>query len=1138
MQSLTKDCLKFFSQENSVDEIRNNLCKHAKFITVNSHKIIGHDKKILWADLRYDTFVDILRCKSLKGYYNSNSNKDTKNLFEMQTRFGFIGDFFFMEPHCSAILNIEICFDSPKSPMPFEPLGPQVDDYYINLASVVLPKDIVNEVKTLFDKDEDVVRGFISNFAKKSCMEDLYLQMKIDCNEKELRIKISNTIIATITSVLPHYKDPKKLLEKSFSLVYVPALFGHSITATGTSLCIEGQIDIKDNIEPLLLINYWTQYAYAREIRIIRDYNATSTAISSLMARNMSHNIGSHSLASTLLQEVRENPKRILQDYAAKGWLGEEYGKWRTLDEDKKKIFRRAISTDYDHYLQGRQDFVSQVVEQSGSKNTVQPMFLWRDVLQPFTKQYALLATVLNDQGFGYAENSKPIGFTINFNGATFLELKEDEDFNTANGASVLNQLYKLEGKDRLVGIPGGAIGCHALYSILENILRNAVKYGGKRDGGKLILDFSLHDAASKDCYLLNIRENLSGGKFDSKVVKELRSYIKMDLLQKSGEMQTKGHGIQEMKACADHLAGKHQGFYPDHGSTNSNSYCLCHQCKEKYIDQHKECQAGENEDQKIKCNACDKDPKPCSCGYSEYIEKNSKVNLEEVLENAEGCNAWMDCEEKEKIRCFHDAKSIVYQLILQKPYLVGVVNKDKTKWEQESIHSFCSIKELTQNVPQIGVILAHSDNDDEISKTLTAIKENDQYLPFRLLIVRNNEKREKDEWTKVRNKHKIQWMRKRFCVVNNPNLWGKLSAKPDDDKWEDLALGTYLAWLKAFKPCPKRNDVPVPWKLVIGFNRDEASIAKKWTEQCSNLSEINGYVHVHILSKLEGENRILVASSCLDSARYELKDIQKMYRNNVLTDCTCDDFNDDYLNEYMNEYILYDNHGRALPVTDQNLEDASFYAKIGSSENIQLYQILENPPPAGFGFKWFILSIIESSLLDLAIFDERLASNIFQDNENINNFINATKPYRWQNISPLLYIKGKSKSRDILDHPNKIPTSGIDMTNREVLFPKVTEENGNIQFCDSKENPDALVFHLGLIEQAKNIIHTEQDKENLRSISQGVFVTTGRGGARSMNRFPLVDYASIHTGLLAGLNKLSLAQAILSGTVKNEGEK
>lgn len=62
--------------------------------------------------------------------------------------------------------------------------------------------------------------------------------------------------------------------------------------------------------------------------------------------------------------------------------------------------------------------------------------------------------------------------------------------------------------------IPGGVVGTHALYCILENVIRNGAKYGQKREGEPLLCSLLIEDATlaedGSDWASLTAREDLA----------------------------------------------------------------------------------------------------------------------------------------------------------------------------------------------------------------------------------------------------------------------------------------------------------------------------------------------------------------------------------------------------------------------------------------------------------------------------------------------------------------------------------------------------------------------------------------------------------------------------------------------------
>src|SRR6185369_11940960 len=107
--------------------------------------------------------------------------------------------------------------------------------------------------------------------------------------------------------------------------------------------------------------------------KLVRQ-EAGRSATAAIMSRNMSHNIGSHVLASSdLMSGVHKIEVQKLHNF-----------------------------------LQQRMDFIAQVVTYTPSWG--EPLFFFKDLLQGFFDQYLLLSHLIKDQGY------KDIVFKISIN--------------------------------------------------------------------------------------------------------------------------------------------------------------------------------------------------------------------------------------------------------------------------------------------------------------------------------------------------------------------------------------------------------------------------------------------------------------------------------------------------------------------------------------------------------------------------------------------------------------------------------------------------------------------------------------------------------------------------------------------------
>lgn len=178
----------------------------------------------------------------------------------------------------------------------------------------------------------------------------------------------------------------------------------------------------------------------------------SSYAKAAIMSRNFSHNVGSHSLA---------NP-----------YLHQSIGIENLADPVRIDIKHRLEK--FHSYAQGRLDFLARAI--SESEERPEPLFFLNDVLERgFFSQGVLLDTFIEDIGFPASKiefhviirksnESDPLYAVYNWNKDRHWFIRdEDSDI-----------------EDLVVGIPGGMTSTHALYAFLENIMRNAVKYGNE----------------------------------------------------------------------------------------------------------------------------------------------------------------------------------------------------------------------------------------------------------------------------------------------------------------------------------------------------------------------------------------------------------------------------------------------------------------------------------------------------------------------------------------------------------------------------------------------------------------------------------------------------------------------------------
>ncbi len=167
---------------------------------------------------------------------------------------------------------------------------------------------------------------------------------------------------------------------------------------------------------------------------------AIRAAISQVMARNMSHNIGSH-VMNKLIDAV------YLEKFCSYGSCLKSY---KPLSDFKETIDHTAFKqlAIYNNYVKCRMDYLSDMSFGTPLMQTSKNMF--EDVFRPLDKVRLLLENISGLSNFEYniqfKKDNEPLG--------------ETNDFPLA--------------------IPNDILGCQALYNIIENVIRNTAKHTEK----------------------------------------------------------------------------------------------------------------------------------------------------------------------------------------------------------------------------------------------------------------------------------------------------------------------------------------------------------------------------------------------------------------------------------------------------------------------------------------------------------------------------------------------------------------------------------------------------------------------------------------------------------------------------------
>jgi hypothetical protein len=352
-------------------------------------------------------------------------------------------------------------------------------------------------------------------------------------------------------------------------LYYISARLKPEAKVAGLLLTAEGEVDqTLINFVQFFLgrISSFIEYVIS-SYEVIRQ--AIRSAIAAIMGRNMSHNIGSHVLARiSTAQTVGEAlfSRKFLNDTQAfiespqkNAAEGEELGALSFVEEEQIRVdevktaieVSTKLTAQLNAFLRMRMDFVADIATALKPPSPMTMSFLG-EMLFPFASQQLLWTNLCGSQNLTHQD----IGFRVIRNGATV----DIEARLQGYPESIDSELAAIA-----VGVPNGALGCQAFYSIVENFVRNTVKHSkesGRRQL-KITFRFNSEGVASEhgDLIKLTISDNWQACKSVRRLTgrnltADLSNILRQPLIRENGSLLSSNRGLKEMKAAAAYLRG------------------------------------------------------------------------------------------------------------------------------------------------------------------------------------------------------------------------------------------------------------------------------------------------------------------------------------------------------------------------------------------------------------------------------------------------------------------------------------------------------------------------------------------------------------------------------------------------------
>jgi hypothetical protein len=282
------------------------------------------------------------------------------------------------------------------------------------------------------------------------------------------------------------------------------------------------------------------QEAWTRVELVRRE--ATNAAIATIMARNMSHNIGSHVLA------------RLATPEAVQGAIFEE----DFLDAVTRTPLKELLVEDHiwdatrkvgplNEFLRMRMDFIADIATAQRPPAPARVSLLW-DALLPFARQTLLLTNLCASHGLAY----KDITFRIILGGAS-ADIVQGQLARTQHLDPALAAIA--------VSVPNGPVGVQALCCNIENLLRNAVKHSrppGKERGIQITIRICPEEdfQGSEDLMRVVVYDNWKVCLSDTCVADKLNKSLRDRFTGEDGSVSASNRGLKEMKAAAAYLRG------------------------------------------------------------------------------------------------------------------------------------------------------------------------------------------------------------------------------------------------------------------------------------------------------------------------------------------------------------------------------------------------------------------------------------------------------------------------------------------------------------------------------------------------------------------------------------------------------
>jgi hypothetical protein len=536
--------------------------------------------------------------------------------------------------------------------------------------------------------------------------------------------------------------------------------------------------------------------------------------------------------------------------------------------------------------------------------------------------------------------------------------------------------------------------------------------------------------------------------------------------------------------------------------------------------------------------------------------------------ENANSFNLWTSIPSETQ---GSEDPSLVYNLTLNMPVLVGCLTNINCPSKSGLLVCDSDHSKLLDSPPFFLIVDGEWLKGNQ--KSEHNIARYRDYLPYRILIL----DKDSDESNVSAGGKAYDYGLRGAVTLSDCSLLESISTAKSDEDAKKIILLVYREWLLKWKPHPNQE----PWHLWIGLERQAKQVEQEWAhaEQC--LSDDTSLLRLMVQS-YSSANKIGFATNSIQDVYNSCS--ENSDADNPSSVSSAQKYWDGERSRprLTKKALLFDNHGNCFPQAYEvgkatSLETSTrFYQNLSGAVSPELFRMLSRPPKDKFMFRFFIYSLLEASLTDVGVVDERLAWSLVEgvgsDYAN-NRFAEDLLEHQKAGIFPVFRFRHNepSQNEDVghytLMHKERLEKSmksvrndqidqssnnllngeGITFSTKDksvseiaLITPRGNDGDGGGPFELYKLKPDVILIHEGAMDilAAQGVLWVdESDRENhvnqlqaLYELAPMIIRTSGRGRKSSWlgEHLPFIEFGQVSSGLLTARNKFSLVRGLL----------